>query len=493
MKKQELAQTLIRDMLMAGIFVLAAFYVVGLLWLFSQRLVYPYELDWVEGGMLTSVIEILSGRSLYVAPSIAYVPFVYAPIYFYVSAILAKAIGASLLVLRLVSVAAILVSLMMIVLIVVGETRSWFWGFASAGLLAALYPASGYWYDLARVDSLFLMFFLMFLYALRREASVFWQIAAGVLASLALLTKQAGLTMCVPIIVVYFLLDWRHRVALPLTTLLVYGGVSLAFIVSTNGWYIYYCFTLLLSEPTANTLLPFLDLFKAFFVPNILIVSIMSILVLLLWYFRNAKDQLVFWVIVLVSTIFTSYAGKAKVGGVSNALIPTFAIFSLFLGISIPEILKPLQSLSGRYYILGEIGLYMLVILQMAQVIYKPWRHAPTSDNYRDGDKALQLVNKFDGNVYIPNSAISLMAGKSAFAHPSAVWEVVHSRGNSEGKTLLLADLEESISTRMFDAVVIMPYIDYLPALGTHYVLDDSRYILVDENWHEKGQVYVRP
>ena len=493
MRTRELAQTSITKLLMAGILMLSAFYVSGLLWLFSQRLVYPYELDWVEGGMLTSVIEILKGHGLYVEPTISYVPFVYAPIYFYVSALVAKIVGGSLLALRLVSIIASLVSLMMIVLIAAGETKSWFWGFVSAGLLAGLYPASGYWFDLARVDSLFLMFFLIFLYTLRRGDTLFWQISAGVFASLAILTKQAGLTMCLPIIAVYFLLDWRHRLAPPLTTLVVYGGVSLAFILSSDGWYTYYCFSLLLSEPAPETILSFFDFAEAFIVPNILIATVLSILVFLIWFFRNSKDQLFIWLTVLVSTIITSYAGKAKVGGVSNAIIPTFAIFSLFLGVSIPEFLNKLQSLPKQYYGVAEIGLCVLVIFQMTQVIYKPWRHAPSPDNYRDGEKALQIVKKFDGNVYIPNSAISLMAGKSTFAHPSAIWEVVHSRVESKGKDLLENDIQNAIDTHLFEAVIVIPYIDYFPDLQTSYVLDKSRYILVDENWHEKADIYVLP
>ncbi|HJS19749.1 MAG TPA: glycosyltransferase family 39 protein, partial [Anaerolineales bacterium] len=490
MKTQEMAQTWIQKVLMAGIFALGAVYLAGLVWLFSQRLVYPYELDWVEGGMLTSVIEILNGRSLYAEPTISYVPFVYAPVYFYVSALIANIAGPSLLALRLVSVIATLISLIMIVLIVVGETKSWFWGIISAGLLAGLYPASGYWFDLARVDSLFLMFFLFFLWALRRGDSLHWQILAGVFASLALLTKQAGLTMCLPIIGVYVLLDWKHRLALPLTTLLVYGGVSLAFTLFSDGWYIYYCFTLLLSEPINEAMPAVSDFVKVFFVPNILIATVLTTIVFLFWFFRNSKARLFFWMVVFISTILTSYAGKAKVGGVSNALIPTFAIFSIFLGMAIPEIRYALRSLSKRYSGLLEIGLCLLVLFQMIQVIYKPWRHAPTPENYRDGDKALQIVKKFDGNVYAPNSAISLMAGKRTFAHPSAVWEIVHSRGESKGKDLMKNEIQKAMDTQLFEAMVIFPYVDFFHDLQTYYSQDDSRYILVDENWHEKADVY---
>ena len=299
--------------------------------------------------------------------------------------------------------------------------------------------------------------------------------------------------MCLPIIAAYFVLDWRHRLATPLTTLLVYGGATMFFTVSTDGWYFFYSFTLLLSEPVSETLLPFWELVKSFIVPNILIATILTMLLFLLWLTRNSKDKLFFWSVVLVSTILTSYAGKAKEGGVSNALIPTFAMFSILLGVSIPEIMSMFQFLPERYREFIEIGLCLLVIFQMSQVLYKPWLHAPTPENYLDGDRALQVVKKFDGHVYVPNTAISLMAGKSTFAHPSAVWEVVHSRGKSKGKDLLEKSIQNAIDTQLFDAVVVFPYIDFLPDLQKYYILDKSKYILVDENWHQKADVYVLP
>jgi hypothetical protein len=194
-----------------------------------------------------------------------------------------------------------------------------------------------------------------------------------------------------------------------------------------------------------------------------------------------------------VSTIISSFAVKAKIGSVDNALIPTFAIFSLFMGVAIPEILNTLQALPKRYYALGEICLCLLALFQMTQVIYKPWRHAPSPDEYRNGAKALQFVKKFDGNVFLPNSAILLMAGKSTFAHPSAIWEVVHSRGESRGKDLLEADIQKAINTRLFEAMAVLPDTDYFPDLQKYYILDEKKYILVDEDAGTKADIYVLP
>jgi hypothetical protein len=46
-----------------------------------RGLPYPYELEWMEGGMVDHVIRVLEGGSLYVAPTVDFVPFLYTPFY----------------------------------------------------------------------------------------------------------------------------------------------------------------------------------------------------------------------------------------------------------------------------------------------------------------------------------------------------------------------------------------------------------------------------
>ncbi len=63
----------IKRALKAGILILSVYYLLSLLWLFSKQITYPYEIDWIEGGMLTSVMQILDGHNFYAAPSVTYV------------------------------------------------------------------------------------------------------------------------------------------------------------------------------------------------------------------------------------------------------------------------------------------------------------------------------------------------------------------------------------------------------------------------------------
>jgi hypothetical protein len=73
--------------------VLAAAYLAIYVGVACARMTYPYELEWFEGTSVDLVRRILSGQSIYVAPSIDFIPHLYAPLYFYVAAALSRILG----------------------------------------------------------------------------------------------------------------------------------------------------------------------------------------------------------------------------------------------------------------------------------------------------------------------------------------------------------------------------------------------------------------
>src|SRR4029453_9617863 len=84
----------------------ALFYFLAYLYIALSRITYPFELEWMEGGSLVEGNRLLAGQSLSVRPSVDFVPFVYAPLYFYLSALVSQLTGPGFLALRLVSFAA---------------------------------------------------------------------------------------------------------------------------------------------------------------------------------------------------------------------------------------------------------------------------------------------------------------------------------------------------------------------------------------------------
>lgn len=173
-----------------------------------SRVGFPYELEWLEGWTVQSVRRVLAGQSLFVKPSVEWVPYTYTPLYTYTAAALARVIGPGFLAPRLVSLAATAGCLAFTCALVRRETRSVWCGLAAAAFLAGTYPLSGAWFDIGRVDNLFLFFLLAGLFVARSGSSVAHLAGGGALMALAYFSKQTAL-LPLAAVAVYGLFELR--------------------------------------------------------------------------------------------------------------------------------------------------------------------------------------------------------------------------------------------------------------------------------------------
>src|SRR6185369_16069281 len=96
----------------AGVFLgwlllaLPALYQIGLLVeAIAGRVCYPYDLEWMEGGMLHHALRIRLGEGIYAPPSVDFIPYLYTPLYPTLLALFGGPSGPSYLLGRAVSVA----------------------------------------------------------------------------------------------------------------------------------------------------------------------------------------------------------------------------------------------------------------------------------------------------------------------------------------------------------------------------------------------------
>jgi hypothetical protein len=224
-----------------------------------SRIAYPFSLEWMEGGSLVQVSRILNGKLIYVRPSFDFIPQIYPPIYYYVSALASKILGNSFLPLRFVSIVATLGTTLLIYILVYEQSRSKLGGILASGLFCASYELSGYWFDLARVDSLALVFLLLAAYLLlknTRSASIF----GGILLALSCFTKQTMLIVAV-FFLIYCIFPLRKNNLIFIGTAFIsfIGGILLLDWLH-GGWYSYYIFHL----PGRHRIIPnFLNLISS--------------------------------------------------------------------------------------------------------------------------------------------------------------------------------------------------------------------------------------
>lgn len=182
------------------------------------RIGHPFELEWIEGGMRDVVRRVLAHQPLYAAPTIEYVPFLYPPLYFHAAALIARAAGEGFVAMRVVSLVATLASFVLIARLANRGHAGRRTGLIAAGLFAATYAKGGAWFDLGRVDALFLLLTLGAITVLAGGRGFGRGTAAGGLFALAYLTKQPAALILLPFAAALGFAD-RPRL----------GGLALAF------------------------------------------------------------------------------------------------------------------------------------------------------------------------------------------------------------------------------------------------------------------------
>ena len=251
----------------------------------------------MESGSLVQAARILSGEPLYSEPTIQYVPFIYTSLYLYISALFIQLFGSGFFAMRVVSLLATTGSVSLIYLMVKSKTGKILPAVLSAGIFAAAFPYSGGWFDIARVDSLFLFLLLLagwWIYQ-NRDVTLF---LAGVSLALAYFTKQTALVV-VLILSGFLLITHLKRAYLtiiPMVILLV-GGIYIENF-QTQGWYKYYTIDLLQTHRVeTNTLyhlvVEFLykDLFSHM---PILVFVIPAGILLFFWRQKSSKSWVTF-------------------------------------------------------------------------------------------------------------------------------------------------------------------------------------------------------
>jgi len=442
------------QILRVALFSIAVAYLVIYLWMVYYRIRYPFDLEWIEGGMVNQVLRLIHGQGMYVAPTLSYVPFLYPPVYFYFSALASLIFGIGLFPLRLVSFLASLVSFTVIFLIVHHETKNWWVAILSTGLFAATFRVTGAWLDIARVDSLFLALYLLFIYFVMGRKSSGVAVLTGILAALAYLTKQTALIACAPILVYLFWCNWKFALICLATATLTIGITTLVMNFVSTGWYSYYVFGLL-SQQTEWLPLEFLTFWKDDLLVHLPLATLFTTFFLI---GRPKQDRLSIlqWLSILTGALAGSFLTRVKIGGYDNVLLPAYAVLSILFGLGLGGMLKlnkqSQEDTQGRL----EVLIQTACLIQLVMILYNPFAQIPTKVDLEAGNSLVKTLSEVKGTVFLPDhSFLPALAGKSTYANNSAIWDVLRGEQQTKGKALLTADISNTIRQQSFDEIIV--------------------------------------
>ena len=463
---------------------IAALFIVTYLILAFFRMGYPFELEWMEGASVDHVIRILYGEKVYVAPSLEFIPFIYTPLYFYVSAILSKIMGVGFFPLRFLSFLSSLGCFLLIFLIVRRETGSKYSGVLASCLFAAVFRISGAWFDIARVDSLFLLFLLGALYLIKFRESAKSYLLTGVLISLSFLTKQTALLICLPLMVYCFFVNRRLFIYLIGPVIIIIGSSTYLLNNLHNGWYNYYVFEL----PGQHSVVK--SVFVAFWTKDIMsplaITFILSIFYLFAQGQNSNKKNLIFYGLMLIGMLGGAWFSRLHLGGYDNVLIPAYAALSILFGIAAHTAfvwIKTAKTDKSRFL---ETYLYLICIIQFLVLVYNPLAQVPTQKDLEAGHAFINTLAQLPGEILVPfHGYLPTLAGKRSCAHHQAISDVLRGK-DCPAKTELIKEIHQALQEKKFAALILdAPW--YWEITGKHYAMQKKVFASEHVFWPVTG------
>lgn len=447
-------------LLKSAVMILAALSILAYLVVAIRRLSYPFELEWMEGAMVNHVQRVLAGQPLYLPPTIEFIPFIYTPFYFYLSAIVSRIVGEGFLALRLVSFASSLGSLILIALIVRRETGQARSGFLAAAFFAATYQLSGAWFDIARVDSLFLVLTLAGIWFLRGRPTEWRDILAALCFSLAFFTKQAALGIAL-FMGVYTLLSrtGRQRYVFVLATAVLIGVPGWILNTLSDGWFSYYVFNL----PSQHD--PVVIMIFRYWTADILrplaYLSLLAIMAVLRPFLTDNARNGWFYLFLLAGTVGVGFVGRVHPNGYLNVLIPVYAGISIAAAVGLATLEKGLDRLNGSsmpdssWGVVGQIVLHAAIVFQFILLLYNPLALLPTAADRAAAEKLQDQIGNVAGQVYLPfHGYLAEMEGKQSFAHAMAISDVF-SGDLKAAKAGMRADMRTAFQQGLFEQIIL--------------------------------------
>ena len=377
-----------------------------------SRMTYPFTIEWVESNTFVHVVRILEHKSIYVPPSFDFIPMIYTPGYYYLAALFAKMTGHIMFSMRLVSILASIQVFAMLYMLCRLQQMPQGLSFVAVGLFAASYAVTGFWFDVGRVDTLFLALLLtgyVLTFVQTKHEGVVGAIA-GLVIFLSFATKQSAL-LAIPFVLLYLWSKQRYLKAftLGLSFVGLMALVAVTMDVISNEWFWIYIYKIPAAHPISWKILT-----QDFWVLHIFsnfpwLILLMLVALVGLWISQDKKslsDQIVFAVVFLLPLTMISISSMSKQWGYINGLLPIAAGLSVMSVVAYQQLAlaahgdasQP-QIMKGLYYAAS-----LMILLQFGALRYDFSAQIPSTASLDAGNKLLALIAESKRPILVPTS-----------------------------------------------------------------------------------------
>lgn len=442
----------------------AAIVAVVLLWWLIQgfllRVVYPFDIEWMEGGMLVHAWRLREGLGIYVEPSSDFVPYIYPPLYPWLMSLVGEpsyAVG------RSISMAGSVAAGLAAVQACRQEGVGWGLSVGALGLWVSLYDESGTFYDLVRADALAIGLTSWSIVLVRRATRLSVIVGGGLLV-LAFLAKHNFALFGLPMLIWLWKAQGRRRalefVAASVAPALV---LTVAIQIATDGWFLDYLLGVPASHPlVAERAWPESEKELAGHLVWTNVAAAVSLLVLALD--RRFHHRALFWGGIWAVATGLCILMRAHHGGFINVLMPghwTYAVCGVVL------VSRAAQALPQRTQ-------WLALALASGLVAHQGWagqwdreKGIPTEADYEAGEALVEKLKAIDGEVWAPHFPwYPTYAGKTPSVPLIALWDIDHKGGPMKS---YMQDVRKDVREQRW-AAVLGPRKDMGLEVKDHYV-----------------------
>lgn len=411
------------------------------------RLQHPYQLEWMEGGEIEHIQRLLEGKKIYCEPSLDFIPYIYTPFFYYIGVLVSIIWEPNFISIRLVSIISFLLSLFFIYKIIVNYTKDKFWSLLGVGIYALSFSTTGFWFDIARVDTTANLFLIISFYFLVRENQGNVLLSA-IFSFLAFYTKQSYLVISVLLTIALFI---QARKKAWTFSAVYFTLVILSTVIETiisQGWYFFWNFYF----PSTHHWI--WSRLITFWTVDVLPFYSISLAIMLSFYLftlrQNDNSKDLFLLFLFLGSLLTSYSSRLHYGGFLNVLIP----FVFSISITFPIALYKLEeTLNGKNNSTSWL-LLILALFQLTLLFYDPTYIVPSEKDRKDIEQILSYAKSMGGNVYLMGyNFIQKKYGLISYPHYVLLNDLFISKVPEREK--ILHQFENALKNRKFKAIVL--------------------------------------
>ena len=425
---------------------------------FLGRVDYPFDLEWMEGGMLIHGLRVSEGQPLYVTPSAEFIPFIYPPLFAWLLGGLGKIFGVTYALGRSIAFVGSMAAAAALIPAVRGEKGSFLLGLTAAGMFLSGFDETGGFFDLVRNDGLLIGLLAWSLVAVRHG----WLRTGGALLTLAFMAKHNAAIFGLPTLIwlsktqgrdeALTFVKWSVVPALAFTGLMMLEG---------DGLFLTY----ILGVPAAHPFVfnRFLPLAPKEMLSALPWSSLFVVVVGLFWLVgprstggtsdgeskqpRRWSDGGVFWVSHGALAFVFCMVMRGHYGGYMNVLIPGVWVLALWGALAVGAVHRRWPHL--------WVGLLLSCGLA-AQIWTEQWkqeRFLPTDSDRAAGEVVLAEVRAIEGPVLAPQFPwLPVQAGKKPSLHLITLWDLDKSGGPLRDN---IDGVKQSIKNQEWNAILV--------------------------------------